>query len=96
MTNRFIYLFDPLCGWCYGASAGINVLACRPDVTVDLLPTGLFAGGGARGLDAGMTSHIWAADQRIAQMTGLPLPSAIAIRWSPPAAGSTAGLRPWP
>jgi len=70
MTNRFIYLFDPLCGWCYGASAGINVFACRPGVTVDLLPTGLFAGDGARALDAGMTSHIWAADQRIAHMTG--------------------------
>jgi putative protein-disulfide isomerase len=70
MTTRFTYLFDPLCGWCYGASAGINGLACLPGVTVDLLPTGLFAGDGARALDAGMTSHIWAADQRIAQMTG--------------------------
>lgn len=70
MTHSFIYLFDPLCGWCYGASAGLNILASRPGVTVDLLPTGLFAGEGARALDAGMTSHIWAADQRIAQMTG--------------------------
>ena len=70
MSHSFIYLFDPLCGWCYGASAGINILASRPDVTVDLLPTRLFAGDGVRALDAGMTSHIWAADQRIAQMTG--------------------------
>jgi putative protein-disulfide isomerase len=70
MTHRFLYLFDPLCGWCYGASAGISILASRPGVTVDLAPTGLFAGDGVRALDAGMTSHIWAADQRIAQMTG--------------------------
>jgi putative protein-disulfide isomerase len=70
MTNRFIYLFDPLCGWCYGASAGIDVLASRPGVTVELLPTGLFAGDGVRSLDANMTAHIWAADQRIAQLTG--------------------------
>jgi putative protein-disulfide isomerase len=70
MADRFIYLFDPLCGWCYGASAGLDSLATRPGVTVELLPTGLFSGDGARPLDAGMTAHIWAADQRIAQLTG--------------------------
>jgi putative protein-disulfide isomerase len=70
MTTRFTYLFDPLCGWCYGASAGLDILASRRGVTIDLAPTGLFAGDGARRLDAGMTSHIWAADQRIAQLTG--------------------------
>lgn len=70
MTHRFIYLFDPLCGWCYGASAGVDTLASRPGVSVELLPTGLFSGAGARALDAGMTSHIWAADQRIAELTG--------------------------
>src|SRR3954470_21194378 len=70
MTDRFIYLFDPLCGWCYGASAGIDTLTSRPGVSVELLPTGLFSGAGARALDAGMTSHIWASDQRIAQLTG--------------------------
>lgn len=70
MTHRFIYLFDPLCGWCYGASAGLDVLASRPGVTIDLAPTGLFSGQGARRLDAGMTRHIWSADQRITQLTG--------------------------
>ncbi len=70
MANRFIYLFDPLCGWCYGAAAGIDILASRPGLTVELAPSGLFAGEGVRPLDAGMTSHIWSADQRIAQLTG--------------------------
>jgi putative protein-disulfide isomerase len=70
MTNRFIYLFDPLCGWCYGASAGIDALASRPGVSIELLPTGLFSGPGARALDAGMTGHIWAADRHIADLTG--------------------------
>jgi putative protein-disulfide isomerase len=70
MTHRFIYLFDPLCGWCYGASAGVDTLASRPGVSVELLPTGLFSGAGARALDGGMTSHIWTADQRIAELTG--------------------------
>ncbi len=70
MTNRFVYLFDPLCGWCYGASAGINILASRPGVMVDLPATSLFAGDGASALDTGMTSHISAANQRIARMTG--------------------------
>lgn len=70
MSSRFIYLFDPLCGWCYGASAGIDILASRPGVTVELLPTGLFAGDGARTLDPRMIRQVWAADQRIAQFTG--------------------------
>lgn len=40
MTAHFLYLFDPLCGWCYGASAGIAALAKHPGVTVETLPTG--------------------------------------------------------
>lgn len=70
MTMQFLYLYDPLCGWCYGASAGIATLAAHPDVTVEILPTSLFAGKSARTLPDEMTNHIKASDQQIAKRTG--------------------------
>lgn len=69
MATRFIYLYDPLCGWCYGASTGIATLAAQDGVTVDALPSGLFAGESARTLDGAMGDHILASDRRIATAT---------------------------
>ncbi len=71
MTTHFLYLFDPLCGWCYGASAGIATLTDQAGVTVDPLPSGLFAGDGARALADDMRDHILASDRRIAASTGV-------------------------
>ncbi|MBD8621207.1 DsbA family protein, partial [Sphingomonas sp. CFBP 13728] len=70
MTTHFLYLFDPLCGWCYGASTGIAAMAEHPGVTVETLPTGLFAGDGVRALGSEMRDHILASDRRIAASTG--------------------------
>ena len=70
MTDTTVtYLFDPLCGWCYGATPMLDRLAAS-DVALTLLPTGLFAGAGARPLDAGFAAHAWAADQRIERLSG--------------------------
>lgn len=70
MPSRFLYLFDPLCGWCYGASDVIATLAAQPGASVEALPTGLFAGAGARTLDRGMATHILTSDRAIAAATG--------------------------
>lgn len=70
MPATLTYLFDPLCGWCYGATPALAVLAARPDVTLRLLPTGLFAGAGARPMSAEFAAFAWSNDQRIAQLTG--------------------------
>ena len=51
-TTHITYLFDPLCGWCYGASAKLEQLAARPDIALQLVPTGLFSGVGGRPMDA--------------------------------------------
>lgn len=69
-TSVITYLFDPLCGWCYGASPVLERLAAEPGFTLDLVPTGLFAGDGARPMDAPFASYAWANDQRIAGLTG--------------------------
>ncbi|RWX14740.1 DsbA family protein [Rhizobium hidalgonense] len=69
---RITYLFAALCGWCYGAGPAIERLAAIEDVTVELAPTGLFAGAGARSMDAGFAAYAWQNDQRIARLTGQP------------------------
>ncbi|NTJ62018.1 DsbA family protein [Agrobacterium rhizogenes] len=66
-----IYLFDPLCGWCYGASPMIERLRLA-GVDVHLLPTGLFSGAGAREMDASFAAYAWSNDQRIERLSGQP------------------------
>lgn len=71
-TTHITYLFDPLCGWCYGASATIKALAEQPGLTVQLMPTGLFSTPDAPQMDDGFAAYAWANDQRIARLTGQP------------------------
>ncbi|UWQ96245.1 DsbA family protein [Rhodobacteraceae bacterium M385] len=63
------YIFDPLCGWCYGASDTMAKLAAHPSVSVQMMPSGLFSGHGARPM-AGFAKQAWQNDQRIAQLSG--------------------------
>jgi putative protein-disulfide isomerase len=67
---RITYLFDPLCGWCYGAGPALEKLSRLDGVTIDLAPTGLFAGAGARPMEASFAAFAWQNDQRIARLTG--------------------------
>lgn len=68
--TKIAYLFDPLCGWCYGAGPTVRRLRDTAGLTVTAIPTGLFAGEGARPMDEGFAAYAWANDQRIAQLTG--------------------------
>lgn len=77
---RITYLFDPLCGWCYGAGPALERLALWDGLVVDLAPTGLFAGEGARPMDASFASYAWQNDQRIARLTGQPFSEAYRSR----------------
>ncbi|RQO81377.1 DsbA family protein [Acidovorax sp. FJL06] len=71
-TTTVTYLFDPLCGWCYAAAPALQYLQGQDGVQVALAPTGLFAGAGARPMDAQFGAYAWANDQRIQQLTGQP------------------------
>ncbi|WP_434623427.1 DsbA family protein [Azospirillum sp. B2RO_4] len=69
-TRTVTYLFDPLCGWCYGASPAVASLSDVEDLVLEMVPTGLFSGAGARPLDEGFAGYAWASDQRIHALTG--------------------------
>ena len=87
---RVTYLFDPLCGWCYGAGPALERLGQLGDVTLELMPTGLFAGEGARMMDAQFAAYAWQNDERIARLTGSPSAKSIVPGfWDIPAACST-------
>lgn len=75
-TVTVTYLFDPLCGWCYAAAPALKFLQTQEGVAVVLAPTGLFAGAGARPMDAQFATYAWANDQRIQQLTGQPFTQA--------------------
>lgn len=72
MDKTVHYLFDPLCGWCYGAAPVVSPLLKVPGLHVKLQPTGLFSGAGARPMDAAFAAFAWSNDQRILSLTGQP------------------------
>lgn len=67
---RVTYLFDPLCGWCYGAGPALEKLAQTAGILLQLAPTGLFADENARPINASFANFAWENDQRIARLTG--------------------------
>lgn len=70
MSKTLYYVFDPLCGWCYGAGPTVAALDSTPGLAVHLLPSGLFSGAGARPMDDGFAAYAWSNDQRIERLTG--------------------------
>ncbi len=70
MTKTLTYLFDPLCGWCYGAAPTLATLHAAANVDLVLLPTGLFADDGARPMTPEFAAYAWRNDTRIAELTG--------------------------
>lgn len=70
--KRLTLVYDPLCGWCYGALRAVQRLARDPGLAIDAVPAGLFAGPGARPMDDRFARHAWSNDLRIAQLTGQP------------------------
>lgn len=68
--KTLLYIFDPLCGWCYAAAPALDALTNHPSVELVLLPSGLFTGRGARPQNRQWAEYAWANDQRIAALTG--------------------------
>lgn len=60
------YFFDPMCGWCYGASSLIETLAEVPEFEMTYHPGGMIP---KRAIDPSFRQHILHADSQIAAMT---------------------------
>jgi putative protein-disulfide isomerase len=69
MSNTILhYIYDPLCGWCYGAAP--LVAAARDIVTVRLHGGGMMTGPDRRRVTAQLRSFVVHHDKRIAQISG--------------------------
>ncbi|KJY89402.1 protein-disulfide isomerase [Vibrio neptunius] len=62
------YFFDPMCGWCYGATSLLEAIAGRSDIELKLHPGGMMAN---KAIEADFRHHILISDQRIAALTGV-------------------------
>ncbi|QUJ68592.1 DsbA family protein [Photobacterium sp. GJ3] len=62
------YYYDPMCGWCFGASPLIEHLKTRQDIRLVMHPGGLFHN---RALDKGTRAHFLESDQRIQSLSGV-------------------------
>ena len=70
MNKTLVYLYDPLCGWCYGAGGPLPQVLESTGLALRLIPTGLFSGSGARAMDDDFAAYAWSNDQRIERLTG--------------------------
>lgn len=70
MNKTLVYLYDPLCGWCYGAGGPLPQVLESTCIALRLIPTGLFSGSGARAMDDDFAAYAWSNDQRIERLTG--------------------------
>lgn len=61
------YFYDPMCGWCYGATPLIEYIANSDKFKLQLHPGGMLA---ARKIEASFRQHILDSDKRIAELTG--------------------------
>jgi len=61
------YIFDPLCGWCYGATALAETVAQRPDIELVMHPGGMINN---KALTAEFKQQLLTYDQQIAKLTG--------------------------
>lgn len=64
------YIYDPLCGWCYGAAPLIK--AARAVVPVRAHAGGMMAGPGRQRVTPELRAYVLPHDQRIGQLTGQP------------------------
>lgn len=69
-TITLHYIFDPLCGWCYGAAPLVDAAQAVPGLNIALHGGGMMTGSNRRKIDAQWRGHVIEHDVRIAAMTG--------------------------
>lgn len=66
------YIFDPLCGWCYGAVPLVEAARAVPGLTVALHGGGMMTGSNRRQITPAWRGYVLPHDRRIEQLSGQP------------------------
>lgn len=66
------YIFDPLCGWCYGAAPLITAARSVPGLTIALHAGGMMSGANRQAVTPQLRDYVMSHDKRIAQLSGQP------------------------
>lgn len=64
------YIFDPFCGWCYGASPLIEIAASQPNIKLQLHGGGMLTGHNRVKIDDQWRQFLLDTDKQIAGITG--------------------------
>lgn len=66
------YLYDPFCGWCYGAAPLIEAARAIPGLDIALHGGGMMANGNRQPVTDALRRYVMPHDERIAGLTGQP------------------------
>ena len=66
------YIYDPLCGWCYGAAPLVEAARSVPGLRLALHGGGMMSGNNRRAITPDWRGYVLPHDARIAQLTGQP------------------------
>ncbi|MFT4172202.1 MAG: DsbA family protein [Rhodocyclaceae bacterium] len=72
MSATLHYIFDPMCGWCYGAAPLVRAAREIDGLTVVPHGGGMFSGANIQHVNEGLRNYVMQHDQRIAKMSGQP------------------------
>ncbi|MBR7636470.1 DsbA family protein [Janthinobacterium lividum] len=66
------YIFDPLCGWCYGAAPLVEAARAVPGLTVAFHGGGMMTDSNRRQITPAWRGYVLPHDRRIEQLSGQP------------------------
>lgn len=66
------YVYDPLCGWCYGAAPLLEAAARIPGLKIALHAGGLWLGERRQPMGTALRDYVRPHDERIQALTGQP------------------------
>ncbi|MDB5766105.1 MAG: Thioredoxin-like protein [Collimonas fungivorans] len=66
------YIYDPLCGWCYGAAPLLQAAREVAGLHIELHGGGMMTGSNRKQVSAQLRNYVMQHDQRIAAMTDQP------------------------
>lgn len=70
--TRLHYIFDPLCGWCYGAAPLVQAARAVSELAVVFHGGGMLTGPNRRMVTSQWRSYVMPHDRRIAELSGQP------------------------